>query len=347
VTAAPSPPAVLAPPLLEVRGLVKHFAGSGGLLGRRPPPVRAVDGVDLDVAPGEALGLVGESGCGKTTVGRTVLRLVEPTAGSALYRRSPGAAPVDLLGLSQRALRPLRRELQIVFQDPYASLDPRMQVGEIVGEALHAHRIARGAELEDRVVRALRLVGLSADARRRFPHEFSGGQRQRIAIARALVLEPRFVVCDEALSALDVSIQAQIANLLADLRAELGLSYLFVSHDLSIVRHLCERVAVMYLGRIVETGPTREVFEAPAHPYTRALLAAVPRPDPTRRDRPAPLRGEPPSASRPPSGCRFHPRCPVAEERCRTVDPAPVGAGPRRSAACLLLEPAPPGGGAA
>ncbi len=275
-------------PLLEVRGLSKSFPLRTGLFGRERGSVKAVDGISFEIERGETLALVGESGCGKTTAARALLRLVEPTSGEVLYRAEPTATPVDLMRLGSSAMRELRRDLQIVFQDPYASLNPRMSVGEIVGEALRAHRIATGAAAERRVCEALERVGLRAETRSRFPHEFSGGERQRIGIARALVLAPKFVVCDEAVSALDVSIQAQVINLLRDLQSELGLAYLFIAHDLSIVRHLAHRVAVMYAGRIVEIGTAREVFEKPAHPYTQALLAAIPASDPRKRKAGAP-----------------------------------------------------------
>ena len=337
-TAAPAPAA----PLLDVRDLEKHYPVRRGVLGRRVGEVKAVDGLSFHVDRGETLALVGESGCGKTTAARTLLRLLEPTGGRALYRADPARAPVDLFTLGQRQMRRYRRDLQIVFQDPYESLNPRMSVGRIVGEALRVHGIARGSELEDRVQALLRRVGLRPEAANRFPHEFSGGQRQRIGIARALALEPRFVVCDEAVSALDVSIQAQIVNLLKDLQAELRLSYLFIAHDLSVVRYVSDRVAVMYLGRIVETGTTREVFAAPAHPYTRALLSAVPRPDPRRRRERIVLQGDVPSPLRPPSGCHFRTRCPVAEARCAETYPAMRSVGPTHSAAChLLTDPMP------
>ena len=334
-------------PLLEVRELRKWFPLTRGLLGRRVGEVRAVDGISLDVWPGETLSLVGESGCGKTTAARTLLRLLEPTGGSVRYRRASDAEPVDLLALSQRELRRVRRELQLVFQDPWQSLNPRLSVADIVGEALHVHGLARGAELERRVAALLERVGLPADARQRFPHEFSAGQRQRIGVARALALEPRLVVCDEAVSALDVAIQAQILNLLRELQEQLGLAYLFVAHDLSVVRYISDRVAVMYLGRIVEIGPAASVFARPAHPYTQALLAAAPLPDPRRREERRALRGEVPSALHPPSGCHFRTRCPVAEERCALTYPALVpvagesdGAGRNAHlAACHLIAP--------
>ncbi len=325
-------------PLLEVRGLSKSFPLRTGFFGRELGSVKAVDGISFEIERAQTLALVGESGCGKTTAARALLRLIEPTAGAVLYRPDPAADPVDLFTLPPVAMRALRRDLQIVFQDPYASLNPRMSVGEIVGEALRAHRIASGAAAERRVCEALERVGLRAETRSRFPHEFSGGERQRIGIARALVLAPKFVVCDEAVSALDVSIQAQVINLLRDLQSELGLAYLFIAHDLALVRYLAHRVAVMYLGRIVEIGTAREVFESPAHPYTQALLAAIPASDPRKRKARAPLSGEVPSALEPPSGCPFRTRCPWAEPRCAEAVPALRAAGsPAHTAACHLI----------
>jgi oligopeptide/dipeptide ABC transporter ATP-binding protein len=329
-------------PLLEVRDLVKWFPVRRGFLQGHAGDVKAVDGISFDVQTGETVSLVGESGCGKTTAARALLRLIEPTSGKALYHPADGRAPVDLFALSGAELRRWRRDLQIVFQDPYESLNPRMSVGEIVGEAMRVHGLARGSELDERVAALLERVGLEADMRNRFPHEFSGGQRQRIGIARALALDPRFVVCDEAVSALDVSVQAQILNLLQDLREELGLSYLFIAHDLSVVRHVSDRIAVMYLGRIVETGTVEDVFERPAHPYTRALLEAVPSPDPKRKKARADLGGEVPSPLDPPGGCHFRTRCPLAEERCREAYPRSESLGETHTAACHLLESPPP-----
>jgi len=325
-------------PLIEVEGLVKHFPIRKGVFSRRAGEVKAVDGIDLAVGRRETVALVGESGCGKTTAGRAILRLIEPTAGSARYRPDQGRPAIDLLALSQRELRPYRRDLQIIFQDPFASLNPRITVGNTISEALVVHRVAKGADLRERVDSLLEKVGMRPEVANRFPHEFSGGQRQRIGIARALALHPKFIVCDEAVSALDVSIQAQIINLLKDLQAELGLSYLFIAHDLSVVKYLSDRIAVMYLGRIVETGTTREIFAHPAHPYTKALLSAVPRPDPTRKRIRIPLEGDVPSPIDPPSGCHFRTRCPVAEPRCKESYPAArdLGGG-IHSAACHLL----------
>jgi oligopeptide/dipeptide ABC transporter ATP-binding protein len=336
---APAPPgdrpSAAGEPLLRVRGLRKWYPLRAGLFGRPRAFVRAVDGVSFDVAAGETFALVGESGCGKTTVGRSILRLVPPTEGEVRFDGR------DVLALRGAELRRLRRDMQIVFQDPYASLNPRMTVGALVGEAVEVHGLARGSELEDRVAGALVRVGLSPDHRTRYPHEFSGGQRQRIGIARALALEPRFVVCDEAVSALDVSIQAQILNLLAELQQELSLTYLFISHDLAVVEHLADRVAVMYLGQIVETAPAAELFAAPRHPYTRALLAANPVPDPDAPAEPLPLEGEVPSAIEPPTGCRFHPRCPQAFEPCPLREPPRVRLGGGAEVACHLFPPAP------
>jgi len=303
-------------PLLEVRDLVKYYKATG-FLARNAPPVRAVDGVSLTVGQGETLGLVGESGCGKSTVGRTILRLQKATAGSVHF---DGA---DLFALDRGALRQARRRLQIIFQDPYSSLNPRMSVGDAIAEGIEIHRLASRAEIPGRVARLLEEVGLDAGYASRYPHEFSGGQRQRIGIARALAVEPAFIVCDEPVSALDVSVQAQVLNLLADLQARRGISYLFIAHDLAVVRQIARRVAVMYLGRIVETGPTEEVLARPAHPYTQALLSAVPVPDPDSQRFRIVLPGDPPSPSNPPPGCPFHPRCPhlAKDDRCRTERP--------------------------
>jgi peptide/nickel transport system ATP-binding protein len=298
-------------PLVEVVELVKHFP----VRGRRHEVVRAVDGVSFTIRRGETLGLVGESGSGKTTVGRTILRLIEPSSGSVRFDGK------DLGALSSEELRRLRPRMQIIFQDPYASLNPRLSVGDAIGEALWVHGLARGAELERMVVSVLDRVGLPGSARRRFPHEFSGGQRQRICIARALSLKPSFIVCDEAVSALDLSIQAQVLNLLRDLQAEFGLTYLFITHNLNVVRYLANRVLVMYLGRIVESASAGDLFAAPGHPYTQALLSANPVPDPTAPYEPVLLEGELPSALAPPPGCRFHPRCPRVFEPCSSVVP--------------------------
>ena len=296
-------------PLLKVENLVKHFPIHGGLLGRVVDKVHAVDGVSFELAAGETLGVVGESGCGKSTTGRCILRLIEPTSGAVTFEgKSVRHAIKQQLGA-------LARDMQIIFQDPYASLNPRMTVGAIVGEALTIHKLTKTArEYEDRIVQLLETVGLSADHLRRFPHEFSGGQRQRIGIARALAVSPKLIVCDEAVSALDVSIQAQVINLLEDLRDQFQLSYVFIAHDLSVVEHISHRVAVMYLGRIVEIAPARALYTSPQHPYTEALLSAVPIPDPSVKRRRIPLVGDVPSPIRPPPGCHFHTRCPIAKK---------------------------------
>lgn len=301
--------------LVQVTGLRKYFPVRGGLLGRVVNQVRAVEDVSFEIARGETLGLVGESGCGKTTVGRMLLRLLEPSAGSVRF------AGRDLVSLSSAELRRMRRRMQIVFQDPYSSLNPRRTVGDAIGEPLFVHGLAKGAEVDRRVSRLLERVGLPSSYRSRYPHEFSGGQRQRVCIARALALEPEFIVCDEAVSALDISIQAQILNLLADLRAELGLTYLFISHNLNVVQSIADRIAVMYLGKLVEVAPAGDLFRAPKHPYTRALLSANPIPDPDIPLQPITLKGELPSPLDPPAGCRFHTRCPDVFEPCSRVVP--------------------------
>lgn len=296
--------------LIEIRDLKKHFELEGG-----KGVLRAVDGVSLEILEGETLGLVGESGCGKSTVGRCILRLYEPTAGSVTFRGR------DVLGLDREGTQSLRREMQIIFQDPYASLNPRMNVFSIVSEPLKIHSIGDGVERKDRVAELLSKVGLDPRYMSRYPHEFSGGQRQRIGIARALALNPRFIVADEPVSALDVSVQAQIVNLLQDLQQDLGLAYLFISHGLSVVRHISNRVAVMYLGRIVEIAPVEVLYESPQHPYTRALLSAIPSLEPGRRRERIVLSGDVPTPIDPPSGCRFRTRCPKATELCAQVDP--------------------------
>ena len=299
------------PPLLEAKGLIKHFPSRDGR-----GVVHALDGVDVTLRPGETLGIVGESGCGKSTLGRVLLRLIEPDAGTLRFDG------VDLLSLDRQELRRRRRDMQLIFQDPYASLDPRMSIGSILAEPLAIHRIGTARQRREKVAELLELVGLSADAARRYPHEFSGGQRQRIGIARAIALEPKLVIADEPVSALDVSIQSQILNLLMELKERLGLSYIFISHDLAVVEHVSDRVAVMYLGQIVETADTEALYRNPSHPYTRALISAVPLPDPTRRRERIVLKGDIPNPEHPPAGCRFHPRCPFIMERCRTEFPA-------------------------
>jgi oligopeptide transport system ATP-binding protein len=308
-----------APPLLELRGLRMHFPVTEGMIARRHiGDVKAVDGVDLTIRRGETLGLVGESGCGKTTMGRCILRLEKPTAGEIRYDG------VDIARLGRKELVALRRRIQVIFQDPYSSLNPRQKVGSIIAEPMKVHGVEPDpARRTARVHELLSLCGLNPNFADRYPHEMSGGQRQRVGIARALALEPEFIVCDEAVSALDVSIQAQIINLLEDLRDKFNLTYLFIAHDLSVVRHLCQRVAVMYLGRVVELADCDELFDNPLHPYTQALLAAVPVPDPTVEAGRAfrPVAGEVPSPINPPSGCVFHPRCPIAVTECKEVRP--------------------------
>ncbi|MCB0220190.1 MAG: ABC transporter ATP-binding protein [Chrysiogenetes bacterium] len=303
-----------AQPLIELKGLTKRFPVRGGFWGKPQEWVRAVEDVNLQIFPGETLGLVGESGCGKSTLGRTLLRLLDPTAGQILYKGR------DLATLSQAEMRPLRRDLQIIFQDPYASLNPRMNVEQLVGEPLAVHNLRPKNERRDRVVELLELVGLQPNALTRYPHEFSGGQRQRVGIARALAVEPEFIVCDEPISSLDVSIQAQIVNLLSELQEKLNLTYLFIAHDLRVVEFISHRIAIMYLGRVVETGPATQVVTSPRHPYTQALLSAIPVPDPRVKRERIMLEGDVPSPINPPSGCAFHPRCQHAREACASVE---------------------------
>ncbi len=320
--------------LVVVRDLHKYFPITAGILSRHIADVRAVDGIDFEIRAGETLGLVGESGSGKTTAGRVILRLADATKGSVVFDGQ------ELVGLSRAELRPLRKEMQIIFQDPYASLNPRMTVGAIVGEPLEIHGIAKGREADIRVQELLRLVGLQPYHANRYPHEFSGGQRQRIGIARALAVNPKFIVADEPVSALDVSIQAQVINLLQDLQQQLGLTFLFIAHDLSVVRHISNRVAVMYVGKIVEIADRDRLYDNPLHPYTQALLSAIPIPDPDveRRRKRIILTGDIPSPVNPPSGCRFHTRCPVAFERCKVEVPAFKEYEPGHRAACHWVD---------
>ena len=324
-------------PLLSVRDLRKHFPISGGPLGYRTVGhVKAVDGVSFDVAPGETLALVGESGCGKSTTGRMLLRLTEPTSGSVVFDGT------DLLGLGTSAMRQRRREMQIVFQDPYSSLSPRQRVEDIIAEPLDVNGLyAHPGERRERVIELLRLVGLDEVHLRRYPFEFSGGQRQRVAIARALGPQPRLIVADEPVSALDVSIQSQVVNLMQDLQEKFGLAYVFISHDLAVVRHIAHRVAVMYLGRLVEMAETDTLFSAPHHPYTQALLSAAPVPDPERRRTRIVLNGDVPSPANVPSGCHFHPRCPIAQGICKEQVPPLQDVGNGQTAACHFAKPFP------
>jgi peptide/nickel transport system ATP-binding protein len=320
-------------PLLEVRGLRKFYPIQKGFLRRVVGHVRAVDDVSFHVDEGETLSLVGESGCGKTTTARCILRAVTPTAGQVRFRTGAGGV-VDVATLPKARLRPLRRQMQMIFQDPFSSLNPRRTLLDIVAEPLVANGVGSRKERVERVAELLRLVGLRPEYMRRYPHAFSGGQRQRVGIARALALNPRLVVADEPVSALDVSVQAQILNLMLDLQDQLRLTYLFVAHDLSVVKHVSDRVAVMYVGRIVETAPTQALFATPRHPYTEALLSAVPKPDPRLRARRIALEGEVADAANPPSGCYFHPRCPYAVEVCRTATPALTEVGPGHRVSC-------------
>lgn len=301
--------------LLEIRDLKKYFPVGDGLFSRKKGNVKAVDGVNLTINEGETLGLVGESGCGKSTLGRTILRLIEPTSGEVVFQGK------NLLALSARELRETRRQMQIIFQDPYASLNPRMRVGDIVGEGLEIHKLARGKAKRDRIMELLHQVGLREDHYPRYPHEFSGGQRQRIGIARALAVNPKFIVCDEPVSSLDVSIQAQIINLLQELQEKMHLTYLFISHDLRVVEHISHRVAIMYLGKVVEIAAGETIYRDAKHPYTRALLSAVPMPETSRKKERIMLEGDVPSPVNPPSGCTFHPRCAYRQPLCSEMEP--------------------------
>jgi oligopeptide transport system ATP-binding protein len=318
--------------LLEVKNLVKHFPVRGGVFSRVRNYVKAVDGISFDVKPGETLGLVGESGCGKSTAGRSILRLIEPTSGEINFEGE------NICELSNEELRKRRRQMQIIFQDPYASLNPRMTIGSIVGEPLTIHNVAKGQERKDRVEQLLHRVGLRPEHIRRYPHEFSGGQRQRIGLARALALNPKLIIGDEPVSALDVSIQAQVINLLEDLQKDLGIAYVMIAHDLAVVQHVSDRIAVMYLGKIVELAEADELVSSPKHPYTEALLSAVPVPDPTVKTERILLKGDVPSPVDPPSGCRFHTRCPYKEDLCDQEDPPMLEMSPGHTVACHFSE---------
>ena len=330
--------------LIQAKSLKKFFPVRKGVFRRLSAYVKAVDDVDLVIHRGETLGLVGESGCGKTTVGRALIRLSEPTSGEIVFRsrKMAGAnqqyVDVDVSGASRQTLKRLRQEMQIVYQDPYSSLNPRMKIGDIIGEPLKIHRLASGRERKERVSELLSAVGLKADHMGRYPHEFSGGQRQRIGVARALSLNPELIIADEPVSALDVSIQAQVLNLLEDLQSQFGLTYLFISHDLSVVKHISDRVAVMYLGKIVELADTRTLFEKPLHPYTKALMSAVLVPDPYAQSKRIPLEGDVPSPLNPPSGCYFHPRCSYADDLCKRQMPEQREMGKAHFVSCHHIE---------
>ncbi len=318
--------------LIEVKNLVKYFPVRAGLMQRVVNWVKAVDDVSFVVKKGETLGMVGESGCGKTTIGRSMLRLIEPTSGSVYFRGK------DVLKLSGKELKETRRNMQIIFQDPYASLDPRVPIGESVMEGLHIHKIGTRQERYDLMIDTLKKVGLEDYHARRYPHEFSGGQRQRIGIARALALRPDFIICDEPVSALDVSIQSQVLNILKDLQKEFGLTYLFIAHNLSVVEHISDRVAVMYLGKMVELTTREDLFREPLHPYTQALMSAIPMPDPKFKRERQILKGDVPSPLNPPKGCRFHPRCPIADKICAEQEPEFREAKPNHWVACWMVK---------
>jgi oligopeptide transport system ATP-binding protein len=319
-------------PLLETKDIVKHYPITGGVFLRQIASVKAVDGVTLNILPGETLGLVGESGCGKSTLGRLILRLEEPTSGDILFQGE------SILGYEPKQMRALRQEMQIIFQDPFSSLNPRKNVSHIVGEPLYIHGMTNRHERENRVLELLEVVGLKREHMRRYPHQFSGGQRQRIGVARALALNPKLIICDEAVSALDVSIRGQVINLLQDLQEEFGLTYLFISHDLSVVEHISDRVAVMYLGKLAEVADSETLYKIPLHPYTQALLAAAPVPDPKRKRKRIVLYGDVPSPIDPPPGCRFHTRCPVAKELCKQQEPPLREVKPNHLAACHFVD---------
>ena len=320
--------------LIEVKDLVKYFPVKGGVLQRVQGQVKAVDHITFDIRRGETLGLVGESGCGKTTVGRLLLKLIEPTSGQILFDGT------DLAGMNESDLKPFRRRMQIIFQDPFSSLDPRTPIGDSIAEGLRVHGVRDARQRRSQVLEIMKKVGLEEYHARRYPHEFSGGQRQRIGIARALVLRPDLIVCDEPVSALDVSIQAQVLNLLRQIQKDFGLTLLFIAHNMSVVEHISDRVAVMYLGKIVEVAERFEMYRNPQHPYTQALMSAIPVPDPDLKRERIILKGDVPSPLRPPSGCRFHTRCPVAVEVCSTVEPPLIDLGGGHLAACHLRQPA-------